>query len=265
MTYNNLWIYFLLGLFRLAPIVAVVPFLGAKIIPMSARMGLAIALTTMFLPTEIFYSISINSEQQMNLESMFIILSVKELMIGFFIAMIAGVPFFIAQSSGILIDYMRGSSMLMAQDPTTQTQVSPIGILYNYFLIDLFFRLDGPFLFFDAISDSFRVIPIDGYLNAAFFNLDNSFWKMALEILQQIFTLSIQLSAPALLAILMAEMFLGIANRLAPQVQISFLGMSLKSLLGLILLWAGWLVITTKMGDMSIDWMKNLRTVLYAM
>lgn len=264
MTYNNLWIYFLLGLLRLAPMVAIVPFLGAKIIPMSARMGLAIALTIMFLPTVIFYSLSIQSTAPVDLDTMFLVLSVKELMIGFFIGMIAGVPFFIAQSSGILIDYMRGSSMLMAQDPTTQSQVSPIGILYNYFLIDLFFRLDGPFLFFDAISESFRFIPIDGYLGATFFNADNSFWKMAFEILQQIFTISIQLSAPAILAILMAEMFLGIANRLAPQVQIAFLGMSLKSLLGLTLLWAGWLIITTKMGEMSIDWMKKLGEILYA-
>ena len=51
--------------------------------------------------------------------------------------------------------------------------------------------------------------------------------------MNQIITIAIQLAAPALVAILMAEMFLGIANRLAPQVQIAFLGMSIKSLLGL--------------------------------
>ncbi len=246
----------------MGPIIAIVPFLGAKVIPMSARMGLAISLTVVFLPTMIFFSNTIHSPTPVDLDKMFVFLAVKELIIGFCIGMIASTPFFIAQSSGILIDFMRGSSMLMAQDPTTQTQVSPIGILYNYFLIALFFRLGGPFLFFDAISESFRFLPVDGHFSDMFFTDGNLFWKSAFGILQQIFNLSIQLSAPAILAILMAEMFLGIANRLAPQVQIAFLGMSLKSLLGLTLLWAGWLFITTKMGDVSIEWMMKLTEML---
>ena len=52
----------------------------------------------------------------------------------------------------------------------------------------------------------------------------------------------------------MAESFLGIANRLAPQVQIAFLGLALKSLLGLILLWAGWAFITKQMAQTAVDW-----------
>jgi len=253
-----LLVYFLLGLLRMAPIVATVPFLGAKVIPVTARMGLAICFTIMFMPTLIFFSNSVWLKTPYDLDSAFIILAIKELIVGFFIGMVASVPFFIAQASGILIDFMRGSSMLMAQDPTTQTQVSPIGILYNYFLIALFYQLGGLFIFLDALAESFRFIPIDGYLSAAFFNQNTLFWRTTFDLLQQIFTLSIQLSAPAILAILMAEMFLGIANRLAPQVQIAFLGMSLKSLLGLTLLWAGWMYITRKMGDVSIDWMKKL-------
>jgi type III secretory pathway component EscT len=76
--------------------------------------------------------------------------------------------------------------------------------------------------------------------------------------MNQVFKISIQLSAPALLAILMAEAFLGIANRLAPNVQISFLGMPLKSLLGLTLLWAGWYVLTNKLSEYSIAWIDKM-------
>lgn len=264
MTYGNLWIFFLLGLMRMAPIIALVPFLGAKIIPMTARIGFAVVLTIMFLPTLVFYSNTIHAQQTVLLSPVFLGLSLKELLIGFFIGMLATVPFFIAQSSGIFIDYMRGSSMLMAQDPTTQTQVSPIGIMYNYFLIDLFFRLNGPYLFFDAISESFRLIPVDGYISQSFLHPHNPFWKTSFDVLNIIFSMAIQLAAPAIVAILMAEMFLGIANRLAPQVQIAFLGMSLKSLLGLTLLWAGWFFIIRQMGTMSIDWMKKITELLHA-
>ena len=85
---------------------------------------------------------------------------------------------------------------------------------------------------------------------------------MITEILGKVFSLSLELAAPALLAILMAEMFLGIANRLAPQVQIAFLGMSLKSLLGLAILWAGWFILLRQMSILSVNWIDTLRTFL---
>ena len=152
--------------------------------------------------------------------------------------------------------------MLMAQDPNLQGQSSPIGIMFNYYLIVLFYALDGPLLFFDAIGTSFQAFPIDAFINPLFFNLNNPFWQISIEIGGRIFALSIQLAAPSLVAILMAEAFLGIANRLAPQVQIAFLGMALKSLLGLLLLWAGWFIILKQSGKISIDWMHTIENLL---
>lgn len=242
---------------RFAPIVAIAPFLGAKLIPTIARVALAISLTFVFIPTILLYShlgdISSNA---------FILYSVKELLIGFVLGYFASLPFFIVQSSGIIIDYMRGSSMMMAQDPSTQTQASPIGIMFNYYLIVLFYALDGPLYFFDAIALSFQVVPVDAVMPASFFQLNNHFWSNAVDSLNQVFTIGIQLAAPSILAILMAETFLGIANRLAPQVQIAFLGMPLKSLLGLTLLWSAWYLIVQKMSTMSIDYIKALQKVL---
>ena len=59
--------------------------------------------------------------------------------------------------------------------------------------------------------------------------------------------LSTQLAAPALIMILMTDFFLGIANRLAPQVQITFLGMPLKSLLALTIVFFGWTLFNEEM------------------
>ncbi len=60
----------------------------------------------------------------------------------------------------------------------------------------------------------------------------------------------------------MAEMFLGIANRLAPQVQIAFLGMSLKSLVGIALLWAAWFFILQQLGKQSLQWVQKLNRLI---
>lgn len=74
--------------------------------------------------------------------------------------------------------------------------------------------------------------------------------------------LSIQLAAPALIGILLTDMFLGIANRLAPQVQIVFLGISLKSWVGIALLTAAWALIIKVMGKEAIAWMKSVNQLI---
>ena len=257
LNYPSLWRVILLTFMRIGVIVNLAPFLGGKIIPGSAKAALALALTCIFLPTVLFYT-----KMTVISDVAFVIYAVKECFIGLILGLISSAPFYVVQSSGILIDYLRGSSMLMAQDPTMQAQSSPIGIMFNNYLIVLFYTLNGPLLFFDAISTSFQLFPVDQMISPLFFQLDNPFWKTGLAFAGDIFTLSIELAAPCLLAILMAEMFLGIANRLAPQVQIAFLGMSLKSLLGLLLLWAGWFFILKQMSNMSIDWIHSLQKIL---
>ena len=247
---------FFLGLMRVAPIVSLTPFLGGKL-PGSAKMGLAISLTIIFLPYLIQYS---STSLSFNLA--FIGYSLKELFLGLIIGFMASIPFYIAESSGSLIDFMRGSSSLQVQDPFMQTQTSSIGVLFNYVLIVLFFQINGPFIFLDAVTHSFHLLPIDQILPSSFFSLQVPFWKSMLGLLTRVTAVSVQLAAPSIVSILMAEMFLGIANRLAPQVQIVFLGMSLKSLLGLGLLWAGWFYILQQMANQSLLWLKTIDQTL---
>lgn len=249
---------FLLLLMRLAPIVALAPFLGAKLAPAPVKMGLAICLAVIVMPI-----VAPHVETPLGFSNAFIGYTIKELLIGIILGFIVSIPFYMVQSSGILIDYLRGASIMQSQDPTMQNQASPIGILYNYVLIVMFFQISGPFLFFDAIVKSYELIPPDNYLNPIFFNIKNPFWKDAQDLVNQVVTIGIQLAAPSLVAILMAEMFLGIANRLAPQVQIAFLGMSLKSLLGLMLLWAAWYFILKQFTSHAESWMRYLDQVIH--
>ena len=147
---------------------------------------------------------------------------------------------------------------MQSQDPSMQSQSSPIGILYNFIMITVFFNVQGPFLFFEGIATSYEIIPADSFINPAFFSMKIPFWQVATDLVNKLVAIAIQLASPCLVAILMAEMFLGIANRLAPQVQIAFLGMSIKSLLGLMLLWAGWFFILKQFSSQSFSWLDTM-------
>ncbi len=248
---------FFLTLMRIAPIVALAPFLGSKL-PSGVKIGLAIALTTILLP----HVISGAKIPTPTFNTLFIAYALKELFIGFILAFLVNIPFYIAQSAGVLIDFQRGSSSLQVFDPLLQTQVSPIGQLYNYVFIVLFYEVGGLFIFLQAVMNSYTAIPADVFMPALFFNIHHGFWKFIIVLLTKFTAISIQLAAPSLVAILMADMFLGIANRLAQQVQIAFLGMSLKSLVGLALLWAGWYFILQQLTTQSQLWLQSIDRIL---
>jgi len=244
---------FFLTLGRVLPILTLSPFFGAKNVPMVIRMMFAISLVAIFLPQNLMVA---HGDLPFNLT--FVGFMAKELLIGTLLGFLCAVPFFVAQMAGSLIDHQRGSSALQVTDPTTQSQTGPIGILYNYVLIAIFFSLNGPFIFLDGVATSYQLIPVDGFINPVFFSMKNAFWKQMLFLLQKTMSLAIQLASPALIGILLTDMFLGIANRLAPQVQIVFLGISLKSWVGIALLTAAWGLIIRVMGKESIIWIKAL-------
>ena len=246
-----------LALFRIIPIMIMAPFFGAKNAPNVTKILFSIAICAIVLP-----QIMISLKENITLNALFIGYALKEVLLGFILGFLVTIPFYVAQSSGSLIDHIRGSSSLQINDPTTQTQTGPVGIFYNYVLIVIFFSIGGPFFFLDALARSFDLIPINNVLNPQFFSLNTSFWKMITTLLTHLLALAIQLGAPSIIGILMTEMFLGIANRLAPQVQIVFLGISLKSFVGLGLLAAAWFFIIKQLGKESMSWLKAVYQVL---
>ncbi len=249
---------FFLTLARIIPIMIQAPFFGAKNLPMTSRMMFCVALVAIFLPQNL-----LSVHQEIPYGGLFIGYCFKELIIGFLLGFASSVPFYIAQMAGSLIDHQRGSSALQVNDPTTQTQTGAVGILYNYVLIALFFALDGPFIFLDGVANSYQLIPVDAFISGSLFSSINTIlWKKMFGLLGLMMTLCIQLSAPALIGILLTDMFLGIANRLAPQVQIVFLGISLKSWVGIALLAAGWALIIQVMGQESIAWIKSINQLI---
>lgn len=255
----DLWLLFLLCMGRIVSIIAFAPFLGGKVLPDPMKLGYGVALTFVFFP---FLIVQSKGSSPMSFDIPFMFLMVKEILIGCFIGFLASIPFYMAQGAGSLIDHERGSQSLQVTDPSTQVQSSPLGLLYNNTMIVLFFLVGGPFLFFDAITTTFQLFPVDQFMNPSFFAKDTPLWHMGIKLMHTFMVVTIQLSAPCLIALLMSDLFLGIANRMAPQVQISFLMWSMKSYVGLAILWAGWWFILKQMDQQGITWMKTMRQLI---
>lgn len=240
--FESLFCLFVLALARILPILLLAPFFGAKILPHPVKMALGICIFAIFLPllmqvttTPLLFNLHL------------LVLMIKEFFIGFFLGFLISFPFAVFQNAGIIIDNQRGSASLMVNDPTMQNQSSPLGLLFNQVFIMVFFAIGGPFYFVESIGISYQVVPPDRFLSEKFFVQEQSFWQGVFHLFNELMNMTIQMASPALIAILMTDLFLGIINRLAPQVQITFLGMGIKSLLALMVVWMGWTDFTEEM------------------
>lgn len=254
---QEVWYLFLLGLARIVPIVALSPFLGGKVLADPMKLGFAVALSPLFLPY-----IVVTAQAPVTLDVVFIMLMIKEILIGSLLGFLISIPFFAAQGAGTLIDHQSGGQSLQVTDPSSQVQATPTGLLYNNVMLVMFFLIGGPFLFFDAVFTSYQAVPVDQFIPSTFFSKETPLFLATIKLLHQMMVVAVQLSAPALIALLMSDLFLGIANRMAPQVQISFLMWSFKSYVGIAILWAGWWFILRQIDLQSLDWVKMVQKLM---
>lgn len=250
----------ILTIFRIFPIISMTPFLGGKILPRPVKVGMGLTLFVVFLP-----KLMVVTTTELTFSVKLLLLSLKELLIGWIIGILASIPFHIVEIAGMFTDHQRGGASLLIQDPTIQTQTSPLGTIYNLVLIYLFYLVNGPFIFIEAVFQSYDIIPPDIYFSRLFFAKDVPFWEEIIGVFNHVMIIGIRIASPALLVILMTDFFLGIINRMAPQVMITFLGMPLKSLLGLAVIALGWKMLTKEMLNQTIIWFKHVDDVIRMM
>ena len=242
----------LLTIARIMPVITLAPFFGSRVLPHPVKVVFSLVLAFSVLP-----KLLLTSTVALTFDATLFLLFVKELFIGLIMGFFLGLPFMIVSSSGIFIDHQRGAASMMMTDPTVQAQTSPIGTLYNFVLITLFFVVDGPFFVIDAILDSYQIVPPDKFLHPIFFAPQTVMREKVVQALQVFAEVALQLSAPALIAMLMTDTFLGIINRMAPQVQITFLGMGLKSWLAILMVALGWHVLTDVFRKQIVLWLRD--------
>jgi type III secretion protein T len=157
---------------------------------------------------------------------------VKEAVIGALIGFLVSLFFYAVQAVGQLIDYQRGAAFASLMDPGTGSETSPMGRLFMQMTILLFFTSGGFFLFLSGMYESYRIWPIDTFWP----RFDADFALFFLARLDDMMGLAFVLVSPILITLFLSEMGLGLINRFAPQLNVFFLAMPIKSGVGLLIL-----------------------------
>lgn len=158
--------------------------------------------------------------------------SLKEVLVGTLIGFFSAVPFWIGENVGNFIDNQRGATMGEVYSPLSGAQVSSTGIFFTQIVSTIFFVSGAILLLLGALYASYRLWPVFGDWVA----FSPTTPTQLLGTLDGMMRKTVVISAPPIILMLLATVGLGFVNRTAPQLNVFFLSMPVKSGMGLAML-----------------------------
>ncbi|MDR2432160.1 MAG: type III secretion system export apparatus subunit SctT [Puniceicoccales bacterium] len=159
-------------------------------------------------------------------------LLVKEVIIGIVLGFVTSFIFYTAEGVGFVVDVQRGSSMATIFDPMAGSQTSLMGSFLIQMMSVAFFSTGGFLFFLDLIYKTYQVWPVFSY----FPKFEVGFAVFFMDLIKDLMAVMFSLAAPILIVLFLAEFGLGMVNRFAPQLNVFFLAMPVKSWLSMMFL-----------------------------
>jgi type III secretion protein T len=212
---------------RMLAAFTVLPFLNKSVLPGLVRGGLVISLAVVLIPvvgTE-FSNPSLTLFQVMGIV-------IKEIFLGLGIGYLIAIPFWAAGTIGFFIDTQRGATMASTFVPLLGDQTSPLGVLFNQ-MITLLFMISGGFLLFlGGLYQSYQIWPLLSF----FPRLDLQETEFFLYQLDLLMYLTVFLAGPLILIMFLIELGLALIGRFAPELNVFFVALPIKSGISIFLL-----------------------------
>jgi flagellar biosynthesis protein FliR len=215
---------------RMLSFLIVVPFFGGAAVPARVKVATATAFVVILYP-------ALASELPRDGGPLpfgpmgFMALLAKEAFVGYTLGFVASLVFEAVQVAGRVIDFQRGSTIAELFAPQLQARVSELGQFKLQFAIVLFLAAGAHHFFIGSLLRSFEVVPAFGFPEI------RAGWTPAAEFMTRVtggvLSVGVQLAAPVMIALLLTDLFFGIVNRVAPQINVFFLSLPVKMFIGL--------------------------------
>lgn len=214
--------YFLLILVRVSCFVYVAPFFSMSNVPRRVKIGFSL-----FFAYLIYHAVDHNEVVYNSLLG-FAVIVMKEALTGFVIGWGAQICTTVTSFAGSIADMEIGLSMVSLIDPTTREQATFTGVLYQY-MFTLFMIISGLYQYLlGALVDTFTLIPING----AVFKSE-ALMESVLMFLGDYIVIGFRIILPIFCAMIFLNCVLGVLAKVSPQLNMFAVGMQLKVLVGL--------------------------------
>lgn len=214
---------FLLLIARILAFFLVTPLFSYRTIPTTFKIGLTVFLAIIIFPTI--------GEVDVTFDYLYILLVMKEVVVGLSIGLIAYIIVSAIQIAGGFIDFQMGFAVANVIDPQTGAQ-SPIMGQYLYIFSLLFLlAVNGHHLIIDGIYNSYQMVPID-----AFLSMNDIFSTFIIQTFNKMFIIAFQMAIPVVGCLFLVDVALGIIARSVPQLNVFVVGLPLKILVSFLVI-----------------------------
>lgn len=214
--------YFLLILVRISCFVYAAPFFSMSNVPRTVKVGFSI-----FVSYLLYNAIDRNEVVYSTLLGYAVIVA-KEALTGFVIGWGAQICASVTSFAGSIADMEIGLSMVSLLDPATKQQATFTGVFYQY-MFTLFMIISGLYEYLlRALAESFILIPING----AVFKTE-ALLSSVLLFLADYVSIGFRIIMPIFCAMIFLNCVLGVLAKVSPQLNMFAVGMQLKVLVGL--------------------------------
>lgn len=213
---TNVWVLLVIAT-RVGTMFSLVPGFGAGYVTPRFRLGMAMALSFMILPSVTVYVPPLPTSTM----TLFLTLA-GEVIIGAFMASIGMFAISALQTAGTFIAYFSSMANAMIQDPVANQQSSVISGFLSTLALVAIFTADLHHLVLRALVDSFSLFRPGNLIEFG------DIAETLVNALSAAFTLGFKLSAPLLVVAFVYYLSLGILGRLMPTLQVFFFGLPLQ-------------------------------------
>jgi len=216
--------FFTLVLGRIAGIFAAIPLFGGRQVPMTIKAAAIISMTLVLFPI-LRGHISRVPNDTVSL----VILIICEVLVGLTLSLLSQVLFAAVSFCGQMIGTQMGLSIASIFNPDFG-QVSVISNIQDLIATLIFLTLGIHHVFIRAIVDSYSVIPVGAW------HMSNGLIHTLIAMTSGLFILAVKLGAPVIVALLAAEVVLGIMARSFPQMNVFMISFPLNIGIGFLVL-----------------------------
>lgn len=220
----------LLLVLRILPVISFTPLFGGPETPPQFRMGFSVLIAVaLVLPASVSYPGPVAGD-------LFLALAAKEAFLGGSVAILVRILFDLLTSSGALVDVARGATIANVLDPASGEQRSLVSVFLGMAVPTLFLTAGGHRVLLAAFGDGLAEYPPGALAPPGLEGRPLLGAEAALavgDLFVDAFVLAVRLALPVVALLFVVDVALGFLNRVAPRVQVFFLGMTLKGSLGL--------------------------------
>jgi flagellar biosynthetic protein FliR len=238
---------FALVFFRVAGMMLFAPLFGSAKIPRRVRLMLALVLTVGMLG-------SVKAVPRLPDSGLGIALGIGgEMLFGLAMGMVLSFVFVAVQWAGEMIGQQMGFNLSEVFDPQFGAQGSVVGELYFMLTLVIFLGLNGHHAMLRGVRDSFEAMPLLSL------GVSKDLLATTTGLFQASTELAVQLAAPMLVTMLVVDLSLGFISKTVPQLNVMTAGMTVRSVVGMMVMIVGLVMTSNVMREAIVDSMQTVR------